>query len=79
LNLLKIILKYCNQNAITDLGVSAILLYSGIEGGVLNVKVNLNGLSDNVFKKSTLTKLDEILKISKQLKTSILEGVNKSL
>ncbi|MGL6168928.1 MAG: cyclodeaminase/cyclohydrolase family protein [Fusobacteriaceae bacterium] len=79
LNLLKIILKYCNQNAITDLGVSAILLYSGIEGGVLNVKVNLNGLSDDRFKKSTLTKLDEILKISKQLKTSILEGVNKSL
>ncbi|MGL5355062.1 MAG: cyclodeaminase/cyclohydrolase family protein [Cetobacterium sp.] len=79
LNSLKIILKHCNQNAITDLGVSAILLYSGIEGGVLNVKVNLSGISDDTFKKMTLTKLDEILKISKQLKTAILEGVNKSL
>ncbi|XLD76168.1 cyclodeaminase/cyclohydrolase family protein (plasmid) [Cetobacterium somerae] len=76
---LKIILKYGNKNAITDLGVSAILLYSGIEGGILNVKVNLAGLDDERFKMETINQLDEILVTSKELKDEILNVVNNSL
>lgn len=79
LKALKIILKYGNKNAITDLGVSAILLYSGIEGGILNVKVNLAGLDDERFKMETINQLDEILVISKELKDEILNVVNNSL
>lgn len=79
LKALKIILKYGNKNAITDLGVSAILLYSGIEGGILNVKVNLAGLDDERFKMETINQLDEILVTSKELKDEILNVVNNSL
>lgn len=79
LKALKIILKYGNKNAITDLGVSAILLYSGIEGGILNVKVNLAGLDDERFKMETINQLDEILVASKELKDEILNVVNNSL
>ena len=79
LKALKIILKYGNKNAITDLGVSAILLYSGIEGGILNVKVNLAGLDDERFKMETINQLDEILVASKELKDEILNAVNNSL
>ncbi|MGL5278259.1 MAG: cyclodeaminase/cyclohydrolase family protein [Cetobacterium sp.] len=79
LKALKIILKYGNKNAITDLGVSAILLYSGIEGGILNVKVNLAGLDDELFKMETINQLDEILVASKELKDEILNVVNNSL
>ncbi|MGL4672124.1 MAG: cyclodeaminase/cyclohydrolase family protein [Cetobacterium sp.] len=79
LMLLKEILKHGNKNAITDLGVAAILLYSGIEGGVLNVKVNLGGLSDDKFKNETLETLDEILKKSKLERDEILESVNSYL
>lgn len=79
LKLLKIILKYGNKNAITDLGVSAILLYSGIEGGVLNVKINLASLNDETFKIKTLNQLDEILITAKKLKKEILDVVNESL
>ena len=76
---LEIILKYGNKNAITDLGVSAILLYSGIEGGILNVKVNLGGLSDEVFKIETLNQLERILIGSKKIRDEILDVVNSSL
>ncbi|MHA4989840.1 cyclodeaminase/cyclohydrolase family protein [Cetobacterium somerae] len=79
LKALKVILKYGNKNAITDLGVSAILLYSGIEGGILNVKVNLAGLDDERFKMETINQLDEILVASKELKDEILNVVNNSL
>lgn len=77
--LLKNILKNGNKNAITDLGVAAILLYSGIEGGVLNVKVNLGGLSDEIFKKETLEELDRVIKKSRIERDEIMEVVNKSL
>lgn len=76
---LKIILKYGNKNAITDLGVSAILLYSGIEGGVLNVKINLGGIDDEAFKMETLNQLERILFISKEIKDEILSVVNECL
>lgn len=79
LKALKIILKYGNKNAITDLGVSAILLYSGIEGGILNVKVNLSGLDDERFKMETISQLDEILITSKEIKDEILNIVNRDL
>ncbi|MGL4653778.1 cyclodeaminase/cyclohydrolase family protein [Cetobacterium sp.] len=79
LSLVKIILEYGNKNAITDLGVAAILLYSGIEGGVLNVKINLGGLSDEVFKKETLNTLENILKSSQLQKDEILNFVNNNL
>lgn len=77
--LLKNILKNGNKNAITDLGVAAILLYSGIEGGVLNVKVNLGGLSDEIFKKETLEELDRVIKKSRIERDEIMEVVNKLL
>nr|WP_307775335.1 cyclodeaminase/cyclohydrolase family protein [uncultured Cetobacterium sp.] len=76
---LKDILEYGNKNAITDLGVSAILLFSGIEGGMLNVKVNLLSLKDEVFKKEILNELEEIQLNSKKLRDEILETVNNSL
>ena len=79
LKALKVILKYGNKNAITDLGVSALLLYSGIEGGILNVKVNLKSLDDERFKMETINQLNEILLGSKELKEDILNIVNSSL
>lgn len=79
LEALKVILKYGNKNAITDLGVSALLLYSGIEGGILNVKVNLKSLDDERFKMETINQLNEILLGSKELKEDILNIVNSSL
>ncbi|MGM9532849.1 cyclodeaminase/cyclohydrolase family protein, partial [Intestinibacter sp.] len=35
-----------NQNAITDIGVGTLMLCTGLEGAVLNVKVNLMGLEN---------------------------------
>ncbi|WP_297407750.1 cyclodeaminase/cyclohydrolase family protein [uncultured Cetobacterium sp.] len=73
------ILKFGNKNAITDLGVSAILLFSGIEGGILNVKVNLSSLDDTEYKNKTLKEIENILKDSKKIKENILEVVNSKL
>ncbi|MCX7021723.1 MAG: cyclodeaminase/cyclohydrolase family protein [bacterium] len=38
-----------NQNAISDIGVGALLLTVGINGAILNVEINLGGIKDEGF------------------------------
>jgi formiminotetrahydrofolate cyclodeaminase len=35
-----------NPNAVSDVGVAALLAYSGLRGGILNVRANLKGIKD---------------------------------
>ncbi|UPA29891.1 cyclodeaminase/cyclohydrolase family protein [Terrisporobacter glycolicus] len=44
-----------NQNAITDIGVGTLMLCTGLEGAILNVKVNLMGLENKELAKNMLT------------------------
>lgn len=70
---------YGNKNALSDIGVGCLLLYSGLEGGILNIKINLSGLSDekqiNFYK-------EEIINYHKkgiEYKEKILSYVNEEL
>lgn len=72
------ILKYGNKNAITDVGVGAILLFSGVEGGILNVKINLLSIEDKEFVENISKELDEIYSECREYRERILEAVNKS-
>lgn len=53
-----------NKNSVSDAGVSALMLHAGCEAAALNVRINLNGLSDSDF---VHWKTDEVISI---LKTS---------
>ncbi len=79
LRIMGIIIKHGNKNAITDLGVSAILLLSGIEGGILNVMVNLSSIKDETFKNLCLDETKEIIEESQKLKNNIMEFVKSYL
>lgn len=68
-----------NQNAITDLGVSALLLASGLEGAVLNVKINLPGISDTAYVKETRDRCREILEDGLMKKLEIMKEVEGKL
>ena len=46
LRLLDFLIKNGNQNAITDIGVGTLMLSAGMEGAILNVKVNLGQIKD---------------------------------
>ena len=45
LDALKVLFVYGNQNCLSDLGVSALLLHTTIIGAVMNMKINLPGIS----------------------------------
>lgn len=70
---------YGNQNAITDVGVGALLAYSGLEGALFNVKINLLGIKDEQYVDNIQKEIDSILKEGKELKEELLEIVYKQL
>ncbi|MCZ6775775.1 MAG: cyclodeaminase/cyclohydrolase family protein [Ignavibacteria bacterium] len=56
-----------NRNSISDAGVSALMLHAACEGAALNVKINLNTLSDTDFVGWKSEELKSLLKTSKMM------------
>ncbi|MFV0499290.1 MAG: cyclodeaminase/cyclohydrolase family protein [Bacilli bacterium] len=79
LKLLTSIIEFGNKNAITDVGVAALLLSAGIEGAILNVKINLPGLSDVDLVSYYKSKCLEISKESTEFLNVYQEKVNSYL
>jgi len=79
LELIEYFVEYGNKNAITDLGVSALLLASALEGAILNVKINLPGITDEEYVETTKRKCEELLREGLEMKRRVLEGVESNL
>ena len=79
LRLQKVFAEYGNRNAITDVGVGALLAATGLEGAVLNVKINLNSIKDKEFKKEIENTIDSLMTEGMKLKEELLEMVYKRL
>jgi len=79
MELLPFFSKYGNQNAITDLGVGAMLLETGIRGAILNVKINLGGLKDEIKVEKFREGYKRIEEEAVTLKEAIMEYVNKKV
>jgi len=73
------VLEHGNINAASDIGVGAIMLYAGIEGSLLNVKINLPGLVDEEMINFYNANSKKILTDSKLLKEIIIEKVKTKL
>ena len=79
ISLLGEILANGNQNAITDIGVGTMLLMVGLEGGILNVKVNLTSIEDAAYVEKITKEIYEIRATAEKEKERIMEIVNSAL
>lgn len=79
LRLQKIFANYGNVNAITDVGVGALLAATGLEGAILNVKINLNSIKDLEFKKTIQDEIDSLMDEGMKLKDELLKIVYERL
>ena len=79
LKLQDIFANYGNINAITDVGVGTLLAYSGLEGALFNVTINLASIKDEEFKKEISGKVDKLLSEGKSLKEELLKIVYERL
>lgn len=79
ISLLGEILENGNRNAITDIGVGTMLLMTGLEGGILNVKVNLSSIEDVAYVEKISKEIADIREVAEKEKNRIMEIVNSSL
>lgn len=79
LELQDVFANYGNVNAITDVGVGTLLAYSGLEGALFNVTINLGSIKDEEFKKEISAKVNDLLNEGKKLKEELLKVVYKRL
>ncbi len=79
LELQDVFAAYGNVNAITDIGVGVLLAYSGLEGALLNVSINLGSIKDEGFRKETSEKVSALLERGKELKENHMKVVYERL
>lgn len=70
---------YGNKNAVSDIGVGALLAFAGVEGAALNVKINLPGIRDEAVKKDAGEKIERCLNEARVLETKIRAMVQQIL
>lgn len=70
---------YGNKNAASDIGVAALNAFSGLEGALLNVKINLGGINDEELCSKTLQKCKNLSAEAEKIKTEILNIVNSKI
>lgn len=71
--------KYGNKNVISDAGVAAILLQGAVESAILNVKINLNGIRDEKYKKNIEVECRKIIEEASLKKVEIMKMVNSKI
>lgn len=73
------IAKYGNKNAVSDVGVGALLALSGLEGAVLNVNINLPGISDEAVRTEAYEKCRMYTVEGRKLHGKLLDIVNSRI
>ena len=70
------IARYGNRNAVSDVGVGALLALSGLEGAILNVNINLSGIEDEAVRSEAYDKCRRLSAEGRKLHSEILDIVN---
>ena len=76
---LEFIVDNGNQNVITDIGVGTLMLCTGLEGAILNVKVNLMSLEDKELAKKYSESCAEMLSEGKDIRDNILSKIHSAI
>lgn len=73
--LMEVLSLHGNVGAITDVGVGALLSYVGVEGALLNVKINLNSMKKGDYTEDVGGKIEEILNIAEDTRSIVMRNV----
>jgi len=68
-----------NQNSITDAAVSALMAKAGVQGAILNVRINLGSIKDEAFVEKISKELIDIVKNTERKTEKILKIVEKAM
>ena len=68
-----------NANALSDLGVASLQAHAGLEGAIMNVKINIPSIRDEKFVAETSSEISKLLEEGRALKGKIYEYVSNSI
>ena len=74
-----VVAKKGNQSSITDAAISAIMAKAGVEGAILNIKINLSSIKDEKFVKNINAQIEKLQKNANNKTTEILKLVNSKI
>lgn len=73
------ILGKSNLNALSDLGVAAQQANAGVEGAIMNVRINLLSIKDETFKGRTSSEISTLLKEARRLRDNVYTFVGEKI
>lgn len=79
LSLAHSLLGKTNPNALSDLGVAAQQAYAGLEGAIMNVRINLPSIKDEPFKSEIAGELSQLLNSGREAKDYVYNFVCEKL
>lgn len=62
-----------NGNAMSDFGVAALLAHAGLEGAVMNIRINLPAIKDHAFVEAVEAETAALMEEGTQIKTNLYE------
>lgn len=68
-----------DPNALSDLGVASQQAYAGLEGAIMNVKINIPSIKDESFKTKTSDQVDKLLEDGRRAKDAVYSYVCREL
>lgn len=68
-----------NPNAISDLGVGCLACWAGLEGAIMNVRINLPSLKDSAFVEEMEAKIKSLSQDGMTLRSQVLESVKRKM
>ena len=68
-----------NSNALSDLGVASLQAYAGLEGAIMNVKINIPSIKDTNFVSETSLEVSALLEEGTRVGNNIYQYVSENI
>ena len=68
-----------NPNAVSDLGVGCLVCWAGLEGAILNVKINLPSIKDRALVEDMRAKIQSISQKGESVRSQVLHSVKQKI
>jgi len=79
IHLMDFVVKHGNVNSISDAGVGALCAETAVKGAAMNVRINLISVTDEAFRSTIKSEVDDIEKETARIVRRLVRSVNRKI